>query len=319
MRRLAVPYEVIYVDDGSTDGTDRTIARLREEDSAVKGILLSRSFGYQAALCAGLTAAAGRAVITMGANLHEPPEVIPELLSKWQSGYHIVLARPGVGPGNWLVRAAHRLLSRLQDQLGQMNIPFDTCNFALMDRQVIEQLIELPERNRQMRSLRAWVGFDQTTIEYDRHAWPVVAASSSLSSLVRGAAKAIFTLSHIPLKALTLAGCVLVGLVMCGGVLGSVGIFQNTGRFGGMAWLGLALALLGGLHLICLGILGEYLSRIYQETRHRPLFVVRKQLGFNRQPRLVPNVLDWLSSLPTTARDQRANRLNRHSDEPTLT
>jgi len=304
MRRLAIPYEIIYVDDGSTDRTAETIARLREEDDTVKGILLSRSFGHQAALCAGIDAAAGRAVITMEANLQDPPEVIPELIAKWQRGYQVVFARPSLSMRNPLMRVARILLGRLQHRLSKLHIAIDTGDFALMDRRVVEQLKKLPERNRMIRGLRTWVGFDQTTIKYDRHAWPMTATPYSLSRLVRGAANAIFDFSDAPLKAVTLTGCLVTGMAISGFILGGIGTLRDSGRVGGMIWLGSALALLGGFHLICLGILGEYMSRVYREVRRRPLFVVRERLGFSRHPRIVPNVLDWLHDKNTKRQEQ---------------
>ena len=168
LRQLAVPYEIIYVDDGSTDETPSILAELHEGDSAVKVVFLSRRFGHQPALCAGLEAAAGRAIITMDGDLQDPPEVIPELLARWHEGYRVVHTRPRRRHEKALTRAANLLFFRLVGCLRDPSVRLDTGDFALLDRQPLDCLNSLPERTRVIRGLRSWVGFKVTV-----HGFPV--------------------------------------------------------------------------------------------------------------------------------------------------
>lgn len=289
MRRLAIPYEIIYVDDGSTDRTSEMIRELNSQDSSVKAIYLSRNFGHQAALCAGIEAASGRAVVTIDGDLQDPPELIPEMLDRWNDGYQIVYARRRKRQENFLKQAACFVFYRVLHSLAEISIPLDTGDYALMDHQVVDQLNAMPERTRFIRGLRSWVGFKQTDVLYDRDRRHDGESKYSVARLARLGLDGIFGFSVAPLKAITT-----VGLLICG--LSAAALAANFAGFFTASTLGLGLGLLGGVQMIALGIMGEYVARIHEEVRQRPLYVTRERLGFRALPRSAPNVIEFLPS-----------------------
>lgn len=304
LRRLAIPYEIIYVDDGSTDRTAEIVRELRQQDSEVRGIFLSRNFGHQAALCAGLEAATGRSVITIDGDLQDPPEVIPQLIDKWRQGYQVVFARRRRRRENVVKRAAYFLFYRLLRRLSEIPIPLDTGDFGLMDRQAVEELNGLPERTRFIRGLRSWVGFKQTEVEYDRDIRRGGQSKYTFGRLVRLAMDGIFAFSKAPLKAITAAGVLVTLLSIAGLVASAAGGWGLLSNHIGLMWLGSALALLGGVQLIGLGVAGEYVARIYHEVRGRPMYVTREKIGFRPMPRAVPHVIDFLPPEPTERQEK---------------
>jgi len=306
LRRLAIPYEIIYVDDGSADRTSAIITELHEQDSAVKGIFLSRNFGHQAALCAGLEAAAGRAVITIDGDLQDPPEVIPALIDKWREGYQVVFARRRHRRENPAKRVAYFAFYRLLRRISEIPIPLDTGDFALMDRQALRELNNLPERTRFIRGLRSWVGFRQTEVEYDRDIRHKGRPKYTLGRLVHLAMDGIFAFSEAPLRMVTMTGCAVTIAAVAGLLWGVLSGWDVGPEPPGLLWLGSGLALLGGIQLIGLGVMGEYLMRVYHEVRGRPLYVTRERIGFKPLPRAVPNVLDFLPPDPAERQEKVA-------------
>ena len=306
LKRLAIPYDIIYVDNGSTDRTPSLIADLNRQDSTVRGILLSRRFSTQAALCAGLEATNGRAVITIDGNLEDPPEVIPLLLDAWQSGYEVVWARRR-RRRNIVHRAASTVCRKFLGLVSEIPIPTDTGEMVLMDRRAIEELNALPERTRFLTGLRSWVGFRQTVLEYDHHPRLSNRTVPILSRQIRTVIEGLLSFSNVPLRAITVLGyCVTavsaVGLASALADAESVDMSAT-----GSPILGAALAMLGGIQLLCLGIVGQYVSRIYSEVRGRPLYVVRERVGFTPHPRAVRNVLQFLPS-EAAARQETATQ-----------
>jgi polyisoprenyl-phosphate glycosyltransferase len=303
MQRLAIPYEIIYVDDGSRDQTPGLIRELHSQDPTVKGVFLSRNFGHQAALCAGMEAACGRAVITMDGDLQDPPEVIPALLEKWGQGFQVVFARRRSRCEHPIKRAAYYVFYRLLRQVSEIPIPLDTGDFALMDHRALEEMLSLPERTRFLRGLRSWVGFKQAEVEYDREPRHNGQTKYGFRRLFRLALDGILSFSDAPLKAVTFTGAAvgaagLLGLLACG-----MGWWSPGGGAEGFGPLALALVLLGGVQLIGLGVVGEYMSRIYREVRGRPMYVTRERIGFQRMPRAVPDVVKLLSREPDEGRE----------------
>lgn len=294
LRRLAIPYEIIYVDDGSTDRSADLLTDLQADDSSVKGIMLSRHFGRQAAVYAGLEAAGGRAVITLGGDLHDPPEVIPQLIDKWLSGHQVVIARPKWSRKKTLRRGLRFVFQVVLRRFSGLSILLDDHHFTLMDRRVVDQLINLFDRVGLIHGLRSWIGFKHGEVEYGGDPKQYSRSKLTFTHLVRNLVDNLIAFSDAPLKAVALAGCLVILLAMIGmffaTTIGAMVSFPMTG----VVYLGACLVFIGGIQLLGLGIIGAYISRICRETRSLPPYVTRKRVGFHPNLRHVPNVLEFL-------------------------
>ncbi len=275
--RVGGEAEVLLVNDGSRDGTAAMIAAICREDRRFRGVHFSRNFGHQAAVAAGLRYAGGRAVVVMDADLQDPPELLLVLLEKWREGYEVVYGRHARREREgWLKRGAAFLYYRFLRQVAQHDVPADTGDFCLMDHRVVELLNAMPERNRYIRGLRAWVGFRQTAVDFDRPARfagePKYTFRKSLSLAVNG----IISLSQAPLRIATWFG---LGVSLTSFLLGVAFVIAKlTVGFEIRGWASTVVIILflGGVQLLTIGIIGEYISRIYDEVKQRPLFVVRE-------------------------------------------
>lgn len=274
--RVEPDYEVLLVNDGSRDGTAEALGRIAQAGSRWRAIHFSRNFGHQAAVAAGLRFATGQAVVVMDADLQDPPELLEQMLARWREGFEVVYAqrvsREREGP---LKRGLAWLYYRVLRAVAPVDIPTDTGDFCLMDRKVVDQLIALPERNRYIRGLRAWVGFRQTSVQFERAprfaGEPKYTFRKSLSLGVNG----IISFSKAPLRIATWLG-LLVSLMSF--VLVVVFVIEKLTRgfeIRGWASTVVIILFLGGVQLLTIGIIGEYLSRIYDEVKQRPLYVVR--------------------------------------------
>jgi dolichol-phosphate mannosyltransferase len=277
---MDMSYEIVLVDDGSTDGTHAEICRLREQDPRTKSLRLARNFGHQAALSAGLAHANGQAAIVMDADLQDPPEVIPDLVARWQEGFDVVYAIRRHRKESAPKRLAYALFYRLLHRIAAVDIPLDAGDFCLMDRQVIEQLNALPERNRFVRGLRTWIGFRQTGVEYERQARHAGDTQYGFWKLVRLAVDGLVSFSYLPLRVASMVGFA----VSLGSML--VGLYYLILRLAGsrepagFAGIIVAVLFLGGVQLITIGIMGEYVGRIFDEVKHRPIYIVSEKEGF---------------------------------------
>jgi dolichol-phosphate mannosyltransferase len=280
LEALGGSYEIIFVDDGSTDRTVEILRSLHAGDPHVRAILLSRRFGHQRAVTSGLAYASGRATIVMDGDLQDPPEVIPQLVSAWREGYEVVYAVRRARPEGLLKRGAYRAFYRVLGRIANIDIPLDSGDFSLVDRRVLDVVNAMPERNRFVRGLRAWVGFRQTGVEYDREARQVGATKYPLHKLVTLALDGIVSHSYIPLRLMSQLGI----LISSSALLFLA--YLVIGRLGGgdvpVGWTSLIVTVLflGGLQLLGIGILGEYLARTLEEVKQRPHYVVRELLGF---------------------------------------
>lgn len=276
LERVEPDHEVLLVNDGSRDGTAEALRRIAESGSRWRAIHFSRNFGHQAAVAAGLRYATGQAVVVMDADLQDPPELLEAMLARWREGFEVVYAqrvsRDREGP---LKRGLAWLYYRILRAVAPVDIPADTGDFCLMDRKVVDQLIALPERNRYIRGLRAWVGFRQTSVQFERAARfagePKYTFRKSLSLGFNG----IISFSKAPLRLATWLGLV---VSLASFILAVVFVVQKlTGQFEIRGWASTVVIILflGGVQLLTIGIIGEYLSRIYDEVKQRPLYVVR--------------------------------------------
>jgi glycosyltransferase involved in cell wall biosynthesis len=275
-----IDFEVICVDDGSQDGTLAALIGMTERDARYKVIELSRNFGKEAAMTAGLEACDGDAVIPIDADLQDPPEVIQGLIQEWKKGNEVVLARRiDRSSDSFLKRKTAELFYRVHNRFSSVQIPENVGDFRLMDRVVVEALKRLPEQQRFMKGLFAWVGFKTVTLDYARH--PRAAGSSKFSGwkLWNFALEGITSFSSTPLKFWSYAGGAgaLISLLYAAYIV--IRTMVQGVDLPGYASLLVAIIFFGSVQLISVGMLGEYIGRIYMETKRRPLYIVRKHHG----------------------------------------
>jgi dolichol-phosphate mannosyltransferase len=282
-------YEVIAVDDGSRDGTLAGLSEIHRRDPRWKVLSFSRNFGHQTAVSAGLHYASGDVAAVMDADLQDPPEELNKLLDQWRAGYHVVYAIRANRKEGVLKRAAYAGFYRLLRKLAAIDIPLDAGDFCLMDRAVVDVLASLPERTRFVRGLRCWAGFRQTGVVYDRPARAAGATKYSLGKLVRLAADGIFSFSSAPLKLSSWLGigcCAASAVLIVALVVWWASNVPLLGMRPGAAvgWTSLfsLVLFLGGLQLLMIGFIGEYLARVFEETKGRPPWVIAGALGFDQ-------------------------------------
>ena len=278
--RLGQSYEVVCVNDGSRDQTLNQLVLYHQQNPHIKVIDLSRNFGKEIALTAGIDYAQGRAVIPIDADLQDPPELIVDLVAKWQDGFDIVYATRRSRSGEtWLKQLTAKAFYRTLGKMTQIEIPANTGDFRLMDRRVIEALKKLPERTRFMKGLFAWVGYRQTAIFFDREPRFQGQTKWNYWKLWNFALDGIFSFSLVPLKVWSYLG---LGISLISLLYASY-LVVRTLILGidvpGYASLMVAILFLGGIQLISLGVMGEYLGRVYEEVKARPLYLVREIWG----------------------------------------
>lgn len=276
MEELGEPWELVLVDDGSTDGSTELIRQLQAQDPEhVRGVILARNFGHQIAVTAGIDYARGQAVILMDADLQDPPEVIPQLVAKWREGYQVVYAVRQARQGeSWFKKFTAALFYRLIRRITDVSIPVDTGDFRLMDRRVVEVLQRMGERHRFLRGMVAWVGFRQVGVPYVRAPRYAGETKYPLRKMVKFAWDAITGFSYAPLQMATYLGFLSATVAILAIPLVIVARLAGSQAFYGQASTLIAVLFLGGVQLISLGILGEYIGRIYDEVKGRPLYVV---------------------------------------------
>jgi dolichol-phosphate mannosyltransferase len=270
-------WELVLVDDGSTDGSTEAICSLAENDKHVRPVIFARNFGHQIAITAGWDYARGDAVIVMDADLQDPPELILEMAKKWKEGYEVVYAVRAEREGEswfklWTASLFYRLIYRITD----VKIPLDTGDFRLMDRKVVDVLKTMRERHRFPRGMSAWVGFKQIGVDYKRAARASGETKYPFRKMFRLALNAVTSFSYFPLQVATFFGFASAGIAILAIV--PVIYLRMTGSqaFFGQATTLIAVLFLGGVQLICVGILGEYIGRLYDEAKGRPLYIVRE-------------------------------------------
>jgi len=274
-----VPFELVIVDDGSSDGTPDVLTKLAARDPRVRVVSLSRNFGYQAAVTAGLDHARGDAVVTIDVDLQDPPELIPELVRAWQAGSDVVYAVREAREGEtWVKLTTARWFSKLFARIARLELPPGVGDFRLLDRSAVDALRLMPERSRFLRGMSIWVGYTQTSIPYTRSARYAGRTKYRWRTLFRISIDALSSFSSAPLRLATLLGFTVSFIAFLG--IPYVIINKLLGFFvEGVSTLLFVVLLLGGIQLITLGIIGEYISRIYDEVKRRPLYLVRARIN----------------------------------------
>jgi glycosyltransferase involved in cell wall biosynthesis len=274
----AYRWEVIFVNDGSTDGSEQSLTALARQHEWLSVIHLSRNFGHQVAISAGIDVARGEAIILMDGDLQDPPELVEEMLARWQEGYDVVYGtrkhRDGEGFfKRWTASVYYRLLSRMSS----VKIPLDTGDFRLMSRPVVDALIQMREQNRFIRGMVSWVGFRQIPVYYERDKRYGGDTKFTVFKMMRFAMDGILSFSSIPLQWITTLGFFIsfFSFVCIVYVLYSNYILHVTVK--GWTSTMVGILMLGGIQLTCLGMIGEYVARIFDEVRNRPLYIIRKR------------------------------------------
>jgi glycosyltransferase involved in cell wall biosynthesis len=278
MEDIGDPFEIVLINDGSRDKTYTIMKELHEKDARVRVVDFSRNFGHQIAISAGLDYAQGDAVVILDSDLQDPPEVIPELIARWKDGAEVVYAQRATRKGETFFKlATAAAFYRLIRRITAVDIPSDTGDFRLLDRQVVDTLVKMHEHHRFMRGLSAWVGFRQDAVKYERQERFAGTTKYPLTKMIRFSLDAITSFSHVPLQIATSLGFALA-LISLLGILIAIILRVFTDAIVGQATTLIMVLFMGGIQLIFLGIIGEYLGRIYDEVRARPLYIVRKVL-----------------------------------------
>lgn len=284
LERLRTSFEIICVDDGSTDDSLTSLIRLRQRITALKVLSLSRNFGKDIALSAGFDYTRGAAVIPIDADLQDPPELIEQMVAKWRDGYDVVYATRSHRTGeSWFKRITARYFYRIFDRVTDVPIPHDTGDFRLLDRRVVDALVKLPERSRFMKGLFAWVGFRQTAVTFERAGRNEGESKWSYWRLWNFALDGVTSFSSLPLKVWSYIGAVISVLAFFYAIFLLFYKLILGIDVPGYASLMVVVLFFGGVQLITLGIVGEYLARVYNEVKGRPLYLVRDQIGFDQE------------------------------------
>jgi len=272
-------FELVLVDDGSTDGSPELLARLASVDPRVHVVYLSRNFGHQTALTAGLDHARGDAVVMLDADLQDPPELIPRMLDHWRAGCDVVYAVREHREGESRFKlATARWFYRLFDKLAQVELQHNAGDFRLLDRQALDALLSMRERSRFLRGMTVWVGYRQAAVPYRRDPRHAGETKYTLGRMLRFSLDAISSFSHRPLQLATLLGFLISTLAFV--AIPVVVALRIAGSYlPGFGTVTIAVLLLGGIQLIAIGIIGEYVGRIYDEVKGRPLYLVRSRLN----------------------------------------
>ena len=304
-------YEILYVDDGSRDRTGAMLHELQNSDPRVRVLRLSRNFGHQAAVTAGMDAAQGDAVVLIDADLQDPPELIPEMAARWLEGYHVAYGQRRHRDGETAFKlCTANLFYRLFNRLSSIEMPRDTGDFRLMDRRVVQAVQQMREQDRFLRGMVSWVGFRQVGVPYDRAPRAAGESKYPFFKMLRFACDGIFSFSLVPLRL-----AMILGLLGCGtailGIFYAILVRLGTGEWvSGWASLLTAILFLGGTQLICMGVIGEYVGRIYRESKQRPLYLLLERLGFQNHEGLdhgAPVQTFYPSSLAAASHEETDN------------
>jgi glycosyltransferase involved in cell wall biosynthesis len=273
------PAEVILIDDGSWDNTFDLLKGINAEDPRFKVLRLSRNFGHQVAITAGIDSATGDAVVLMDGDLQDPPELLPALIAKWKEGFQVVYTIKRSRKENFLKRFAFSSFYRLMHAFSRIHIPMEAGNFSLMDRRIVQVLQRMPERNRLISGMRAWAGFRQTGVEFDRDARFAGKPKMTIRKLIDLALDGLISFSNAPLRLAVYAGIATAGIsFLIAAYVIYAKLFTNQAIMGWASTI-VAITFIGGMILLTLGVVGEYIGRIYDEVKQRPVYVIKDKVG----------------------------------------
>ncbi len=272
-------YELIFVDDGSRDRSVSLLRSLEACDPRVKVVELARNFGHQVAISAGLDHALGQGVIIMDADMQDPPEILPQFIAKWREGHDVVYAVREHRKESWFKRTAYALFYRLLQRIANIRIPLDAGDFCIMDKRVVEVLNGMPERNRFVRGIRSWVGLDQVGLAYERQARYAGESKYTFRRLLYLALDGLISFSFVPLRLISIAGFCVSIISFLLAVFYLIKKLTSGLSPPGFATLIVSLFFLAGIQLITIGVIGEYVGRIFEEVKRRPLYVLRRVTG----------------------------------------
>jgi dolichol-phosphate mannosyltransferase len=279
-----INYEMIFVNDGSADGTLEILERIAKNDKQVKLISFSRNFGHQIAVTAGLDKAKGDAVVVIDADLQDPPELIPKMIDLWEQGYDVVYGKRKKRDGEtWFKLITAKYFYRFLNKMSSVKIPMDTGDFRLMDKKVVAALKQMPEKNRFLRGMASWVGFKQTPLEYERHERFAGETKYPLKKMIKFAMDGIIAFSSKPLKMVEYIGLLTVIIAFLILVYALISrVFGLGNLVSGWTSIITSIAFLGGIQLLSVGIIGEYIARIYDESKGRPLYIIEKEINLEQ-------------------------------------
>ena len=282
IQSLTHEVRVLFVDDGSTDRTLSLIREACESNGEFGCLSLSRNFGHQMAVTAGLDHIEGEIVVVMDADLQDPPDLIPKMIDKWREGYQVVYGIRKKRKESVMLRFAYALFYRILRRISNVDIPLDAGDFALMDRRIVDKMKSMPERNRFIRGLRGWVGFKQTGIEYDRNSRQAGDSKYYFRDLLKLALDGLISFSALPLRIASWigAGAAVFGFASLVYTVILALLFEQTPS--GWASLAVIIMFFGGVQLLVMGIIGEYLGRIFEEVKSRPKYILSEQIGWIR-------------------------------------
>lgn len=283
MESIGEPYELLFVNDGSHDRTSAILQTYALIDPHVKLIDFSRNFGHQIAITAGMDYACGAAVVVIDADLQDPPELIPAMIERWKQGYEVVYAKRLERQGEtWFKKWSAKMYYRLLRASTDIDIPVDTGDFRLLDRKVVDVLKRMPERNRYVRGLVSWIGFRQTAVDYDRRERMAGESKYPLKKMLKLSMDGLASFSYKPVKLATLAGSALLAAGAIYLIVAAIAALSGV-AVSGFNYIAAAQLLLSGVVLVFVGFVGEYVSRVLDEARDRPLYIVRDCYGMGKQ------------------------------------